>query len=294
MRRLGARRAVTVHEVYDENPFVAPMPGQKGPLGALKRAKYRLTHRLEQLEDSLARQDFLAEAVIVHTRDAAEILMRKGCAEGKIHVLPMPVISASNGDREKGLGRWSPDRRPVVLVFGFLTPVNDYETVFRALTALGGRARLVVAGGVRRREDRVLEKTLDQAILRHGLSDTAMRAGFVAESDLPDLFAAADVFVCPARVKTASTSLARALGAGVPVVAPAMSYIEEINRESACIKLFEPGDATGLARCIEELLAPGAGERLRRQMAPYARKYTMAWFAEQHRQIYRRVLANHH
>ena len=281
-------RVVTVHEVYESNPFIAPLPQGPGPMGALRRLKYRLIHRLEFLEESFAAQDFFAHAILVHTRAAKALLVAKGASPDKIHVLPHPVFPLPPGTAPLPS---SPGGPRTILVFGFLSPANDYGLLLDAFTRVRERARLVIAGTVRRPEDKGLEEKLALDIARRGLTDRVKRTGYVESGKLAALFSCADLFVSPARVKTGSGTLARALGAGLPVIAADLPHVREINNEVAdCIAAYPAGDPAALAACLSTLLDDTAARAARERVQAYARKHSLAAFAEAHVQLYRRLL----
>jgi glycosyltransferase involved in cell wall biosynthesis len=294
MGSMRAKKVVTLHEVYEGNPFVFPRPKRPGLLGFLKRARWDYAHRLERREEAFAAADFFADAVVVHTADAREILERRMASPGKVSVLPHPVVDVGRGDPRRGREKWGLPQGNIALVFGFITSVNDYGTLLDAAALLKESVTFVIAGSVRREEDRGPEADLDQAIRDRGLAKSVRRVGYVEKECLPDLFACADVFVSVPRVKTASGSVSHALGAALPVAAPDLPVFQEIRSESDCLWLFRPGDANSLSRAVSALLEEDENRRAREKAAEYATRHSIRAFMEEHVKIYRRLLEGGH
>ena len=91
------------------------------------------------------------------------------------------------------------------------------------------------------------------------------RHGPIAHADVPRVLASIDALVFPSVWEETSGIGAReALAAGVPVVASRIGGIPETVRHDVNGLLFEPGDASDLARQIRRLLdEPGLLDRLR-------------------------------
>jgi len=288
------KRVVTVHEVYEKNPFIAPRPETPGLLGALSRARYDFSHSLELSEEGFARKGFFADRVVVHTRHAKAILTRKGCPAEKIEVIPFPVYRHPPA-RGTPLG-WKkiPQEMKVVLMFGFISPVVDFETVLKAMHAHKERCVLVLAGCGRRREDKPLEDALEALVSKEGLTDCVRRTGYVPEECLDFLFNRADVFVSAPRFKSSSASLAHALGSGLPIVAPDLPHVQEINAEANCIRTFRPGDPVDLAEKINTLLEAETHQDVKERILNYAGNHSMEKFAADNASVYRRAIEDRH
>ena len=81
-------------------------------------------------------------------------------------------------------------------------------------------------------------------------------------NDLPDLLAAADVFVLPSRWEGQPLVLQEALRAGLPVVAFDVGGVRAVAGDAAI--LIPPGDVAALAGAIRRVLAePGLAGQLR-------------------------------
>ncbi len=284
------KKVVTVHEAYHVNPFIAERPVEKGLIGFLKRIKYDFRHSLELYEESFAKRDFYSDAVIVHTRNAKAVLMRKGCHQEKIHVIPHPVFSHPPARKAPRGWKKIPEDKKILLLFGFISPAVDYETILKALKCVQDRCFLVIAGSTRRPEDRGLEDALVKKIQDEGVENSVHLTGYVEEECLSFLFSRSDIFISAPRFKTASGSLSHALGECIPVVAPDMQHVREINAEINCINTYEPGNFKELSKKIEELLDPSIYAEFVNRLKVYSGNHSITSFIENQTVIYRRVL----
>ena len=108
--------------------------------------------------------------------------------------------------------------------------------------------RLVLAGGRWNGAD-----AIDEAIRRTGMQAHVSLTGFVPNELLPDLYAAADLFVFPSLFEGFGIPLVEAMRCGIPVCAARVSSIPEVVGEAAI--LFDPHDCDDMARAIERGLA---------------------------------------
>jgi len=283
-------KVVTVHEVFDQNPFLFPRPERPGFRGFWARLKYDFLHALEHREERFARIHFMADAVIVHTRHSRSLLAKKGCPADKIHVMPFPVYEHFPDPRDLPLLSGIPSDKPLILIYGFITSGVDYETVLKAFLPLRGLARLVIAGSARRKEDEILEVQLKEGIQRLGLQDEVRMLGYVAPECVDALFTRARIFIHAPRIKTASASLAQALGASLPIVATDLPHVREINAEVYCIRTYDPGNVEELTRHLQDLLDLEVRSFWREKVRQYAASHTLKKFGEMHHALYRRLL----
>jgi glycosyltransferase involved in cell wall biosynthesis len=72
--------------------------------------------------------------------------------------------------------------------------------------------------------------------------------------DIPDLLAAADVFVFPSLYEGLGGSLIEAMALGLPIVASDIPAIREVVEPEGNAVIVPPGDAEALARGIERVL----------------------------------------
>jgi alpha-1,3-rhamnosyl/mannosyltransferase len=147
-------------------------------------------------------------------------------------------------------------QKPYILFVGTIEPRKNVDRVLDAYQALCPPVRsafdLVIAGSMGWCSDQTAQRIRNpQPGIRY--------LGYVAESDLPRLTAAAAMFVFPSLYEGFGIPVAQAMAAGVPVITSLGSSLEEIAGEDAL--LVDP-------HCVEEITA--AMERL--ASAPSLRK----------------------
>jgi glycosyltransferase involved in cell wall biosynthesis len=132
-------------------------------------------------------------------------------------VVPHGVEAPKTPDREAARRRLGLDDRFVALCFGFLAPYKGIEVALDAARLAGNAVRLVVAGGEHPRLAAGGSEGYG-AELRRRHRD-ALFTGYVADADVADWFAAADVALLPyPKPFSASGVLALALAHGTPVL----------------------------------------------------------------------------
>ncbi len=126
--------------------------------------------------------------------------------------------------------------------------------------------RLWLAGGAQRPNERTFLSELGEQVSRAGLEE---RVRFLGERrDVPRLLAGANLYVQANRGPEGfSLVFIEAFAAGVPIVTMRLGGAAEIIDET-CGALVEPGDITGFAHALRELIP--ASER-RREMGACAR-----------------------
>ncbi len=130
--------------------------------------------------------------------------------------------------------------------------------------------RLVLVGprgwGVRRRERMV------QSL---GLEDKVLCPGYVADEDLPALYAMAEALVFPSLAEGFGLPVLEAMACGTPVVASDLPALRELAGEAA--HLVPPGDLPALREGLERvLLDEGYAKELSARGRERARAYTWA------------------
>jgi glycosyltransferase involved in cell wall biosynthesis len=162
-----------------------------------------------------------------------------------------------------------------VLFVGTLEPRKNLRTLLDAWQRLqqDGRAAggLVLAGRLGWDYDELLA-----AIAAPSLAGRVHRLGYVAQDDLPALYAAADAFVYPSLEEGFGFPPLEAMACGVPVIAADGSSLAENLRDAAL--LVPPTDERALADAIARAQHDGAlrAELCRRGLERAAR---FAWTA---------------
>ncbi len=143
---------------------------------------------------------------------------------------------------------------PVVLTAARFTAQKDHATLVAALPAVLARpppARVWFAG------EGPLEDEVRHAAAHLGIGAAIDLLGH--RGDVPELLAAADLFVLPSRFEGLPLAVLEAMAAGVPVVATRIGGTEEAVLDGITGHLVRPGDPDALAEAIAAALADPAG-----------------------------------
>jgi glycosyltransferase involved in cell wall biosynthesis len=176
-------------------------------------------------------------------------------------------------------------RRPTLLAVGRLRYPKDFATLVRAVALLPrGTVRALVAGDGPQRAE------LEAEVLRLGVGDDVSLLG--DRDDVPELLAAADVFVLPSRSEAMPMSVLEAMAAGLPVIASEVGGVPELVLAGKTGLLVEPGRPDALALAIQCL---GADPALRRRMGEAGRRraeteFGLDAFRAAHIALYRSLL----
>jgi glycosyltransferase involved in cell wall biosynthesis len=145
------------------------------------------------------------------------------------------------------------------------------------------RIRLLIAG-----RDGNATAALRAEHERLGLGDRVRFLGY--REDVPEILAAADLFVFPSLFEGAGGALIEAMGIGLPVVATDIPSTREVAGE--CALLVPPASAAGLAAGIEELLDDPvrARDSGRCGSEVFGRRFTLEGSARRMTAVYRAVI----
>jgi len=135
-----------------------------------------------------------------------------------------------------------------------------------------------------------LRDSLQCQVEQAGLSDNIHFLG--VRDDVPDLLAAADLFVLPSLWEGLSVALLEAMAAGKPIVATAISGTVQALTNDETGLAVPPRDSQALADAITKLLADPA---LAQRLGEAAKQYVILTFsaqkqADEHLALYRRLL----
>jgi len=177
------------------------------------------------------------------------------------------------------------DGPPRIVSVGRLQGPKDPLTLIRALEALRGPFTAVIVGDGPDRP--AVKAELD----RLGLGDAVELAG--ERHDVPELLAAADIFVLSSRSEGLPLSILEAMSAGRPVVATRVGGVPELVVDGETGLLVPAGDPSSLAAAIERLLEdPALRERLGAAgRARIAERFDLDRCRREHLELYRRELA---
>jgi glycosyltransferase involved in cell wall biosynthesis len=151
----------------------------------------------------------------------------------------------------RGLGL-SEDERAIVVV-ATLKEQKGHRYLIEAAAGLTGQfptARFLFVG------DGELRQELERQIAAHGLAQRVHLLG--TRQDVPELLAAADLFVLPSLWEGLSMALVEAMASGLPIVATEVSGTRQVLTDGETGLLVPPGDYEALARAIAAMLSDPA------------------------------------
>lgn len=219
---------VTLH---DSNPY-------NGAAGWIMRTGYLATVRK-------------ADAVIVHTLQAADQLVAAGVARDRVHRLPHGLLHPPQPEASKQNTRRGRSRL-CLLLFGKIRAYKGIDVLLEALTRLtpDERSRLKVrVVGQPYIDIRPLRRFADD----HKLGSVVeFRFGFVGEGEIDNLFSTADAALFPYREIDASGAAMIAVAYGLPILASAIGGFVEEFRDGREARLVPPGSAVALAEVLRE------------------------------------------
>ena len=150
-----------------------------------------------------------------------------------------------------------------LLTVGTLEERKNLMAIVEALALLPQDIHLVAVGRRTPYTERVVSR-----IEELGLTDRVHILSDVAYTDLPAVYAGAEVFVYPSRFEGFGIPIIEAMSVGIPVVAATGSCLEEAGGPSS--KYVSPDDRWELADAIKSIISD---EELRRKMTDDGRQY---------------------
>ena len=207
-----------------------------------------------------------AHKVVFNAGAVVKFSMEKeGVRPEQVIVIPNGVrFRAPSGRGRQVLAGIVPPDAPVIGTVGRLRPQKGHAVLIEALARIrdrtlrlrsgqgswhgsGQAAHLLVIG------DGELREALESQVHEAGL---AKRVHFLGvRADLPDLFAAMDVYAHPAFFEGMPNAVMEAMAAGLPVVATDVDGTRELIEDGETGWLVVPGDAEALAGRLGEVLA---------------------------------------
>jgi glycosyltransferase involved in cell wall biosynthesis len=197
-------------------------------------------------------------------------------------------------------------------------PSPERRAASRAMLGLGPDARIVVNVGredfqkdqsalvgafatLARADERLVlflvgrrgsaSQDIDRRIADSGVASRIVRLGH--RGDVPNILAAADLFVFPSRWEGLPGAVIEAMALGLPIVASRIPSITELLLEAECGLLVPPGDEAALASSLGSLLTDASrrlamGERGRNL---FLERYTLEESVKGMTALYQRLLA---
>jgi glycosyltransferase involved in cell wall biosynthesis len=172
------------------------------------------------------------------------------------HGLDAPVPTRSRDAARRAFGL--PASRPVLLNVGRLAPQKNQDVLIRALACLPD-AHLVIAGdGAARDALYTLAETL-------GVDDRLHLLGALAQDDIADLYAAADLFVFPSVWETFGLAPVEAAMVGLPMVVSDLATLREVLRTDGAepVSFVAPHDTEGWISAVGKALGAPVAPQIR-------------------------------
>lgn len=196
-----------------------------------------------------------ADVVLGASSDLVAEAKALGAESARLAPVAAPALERATRTREEVRAELGVGDRPLLLAVGRLAPQKSYDMLLGALDRLTDRSprpALVIAGEGTERD------SLAARIEAEGLPVTLLGH----RTDVPDLLAAADVFVLSSRWEARALVAQEALRTGVPLVATDAGGIPELVGDAAL--LVAPGDDAAFARAVARVLDdPALADTLR-------------------------------
>ena len=217
---------------------------------------------------------------------AGDYLLRYGISADRIFVVPYCVdverfrrqaAVARHHKRQAVRAGWGVNPGERVLLFvGKLIECKrpaDLLSAVRRLAQLGVSARAVFVGAGR------LEADLKRQAEGQGVP--AHFAGFKNQTEMPAIYAAADVMVLPSESETWGLSVNEAFACGLPaVVSDAVGCTPDMIDEGLTGSVFRVGDVAGLATAVLGLASDGREAARSAALAEKSAQYSPARSAD--------------
>ena len=223
----------------------------------------------------------LADAVILPSSGGFALMRSLGIAEERLAMTPYCVdnnwwiAESSRADREAVRRRWNiPEDAPVVLFCAKLQPWKRPQDVLHAFVrAELPNSYLVFAG------DGAMRSALESEVVSLKISDRVRFLGFVNQSQLPETYAASDIFVLASEYEPFGVVVNESMLCACPtIVSDRVGAKFDLVREGETGFVFPMGDVRGLSELIKEALQ--SPERLKR-IGEAARERMASWSPSQ-------------
>jgi glycosyltransferase involved in cell wall biosynthesis len=215
-------------------------------------AEWRREHFLNGWRRAVAHQ-VIKRADVVRTvseRLGRMLVERYASLSGRVQVAPVGVDFEPAARGERGEGGLD-SAHPLVLFVGRLCEAKNlplWLDVAQIVSQQVPGARFLIVGDGENRDD------LEARTKALGLKERVKFAGPVAHSELPAIYANADVFLLTSNHEGFGRVILEAQLAGVPVVSTACSGPEDLIVHGETGLLFQKGDKEGLAAGIVSVL----------------------------------------
>lgn len=280
-RKLAVPVLATYHTLFEEYlhhyaPFL-PAAGLRGAARLLSK-----------------RQCNALDGIVVPSSAMRERLAGYGVSV-PMHVLPTGIplgrFGAGDGAAFRARHGIRPER-PVALYVGRVAHEKNIDFLIHALQVTlrsSPEALLLITG------EGPASPGLKALVERLGLSRSVRFLGYLdRQKELPDCYAAADVFAFASRTETQGLVLLEAMAAGLPVIAlSAMGTADILGAGRGC--LVPPDDVTAFGQMLAHFFNHRpVWQHLSREARAYAGEWSDSAMAERMASLYRQVRREHH
>lgn len=240
-------------------PFVYEMRGLKQLLEDARQPLFSASPRrdyLDLLEGTVARE---ADAVLVITEALGREMVRLGVDPERITVVPNGVDASRFTPRERDeelAQRLGVAGKTVIGYIGGLVHYEGLDLLFQAVAQLREQRSdfhvLVVGDGAH-------QKALHKIVMKLDLGDVITFTGRIPHEDVEDYLSLVDITPFPRKPLKVCEMISpikpfESMAMRKTVVASDVAALAEIVQDGVTGRLFAKGDATDLARVLDELL----------------------------------------
>jgi alpha-1,3-rhamnosyl/mannosyltransferase len=279
-------------------PFAGPSVTTIHDLSWLSYPETHPIERVRFLDRHLPRTLEQAAAIITDSHFIAdEIVAKLHVAREKLRVVPLGVDAAYRPRTREALmpvlTRHALDRHEYLLVVATQEPRKNLARLARAYAALPAALRTrhpLVIVGARGWLNQDLERVLAPLEAR----GEVRRLGYVAEAELPLLYAGAHAFAFPSLYEGFGLPVLEAMASGVPVLTSNVSSLPEVARDAAgaLALTVDPLDEVALREGLLRLLEDASWrEDAAARGAERGAGFTWSRCVEATVDVYREVLA---
>lgn len=248
-RVLNKPLIVSLHEVYERDPFVFPRESIKPPFLFIKRIVYDARHPLQTMNRKHLKSQFWADRVLVHHDYQKRILERKGIKPDIVRVIGQPVrrvpskndLDAKFSKSVVGLG-----------CAGFINPQFDFDLLIRSLKKLPIDWQFTWVGGIRNSSHQEILTELNNRIRLLGWERKFRITGWLDENQFKAALDGIDLALCLFSNRSTSASMTDLLGSGIPIIATDLAVTREFSRTCKSVELVE-NDPGAVSRAVEEI-----------------------------------------
>ena len=225
-----------------------------------------------------------ADAIVVSTEEEKDDLARLyHASRHNIRVIPAGVDielfhPVDKAEARQALGL---KEKRVILYTGRIEPLKGLDLLLNAVSLLegGSDTRLIIVGGKPGR-DKELDR-LKSVAAQLGIESMVTFTGAVNQSELPNYYSAADVFVIPSYYESFGLAALEAMACGTPVVASRVGGLKTFVRHGETGYLVPWRCPEPFAQSLEVLLAnPALRDTMGRAASSKARSMTWAGVAD--------------